>query len=328
MKSDGSPLVSVLTPAWNRSAYLGKVWAGLESQIYKNIEWIIANDGSTDDTKNVCNELQRKSRFPVTIIESNLRVGKPRMDNELIKAAKGDFIIWCDSDDYLLPGAIERLINVWESIPAADQASYIGLTALCATEAGILQSALPSRSGVFETTWNDLNEIYQVNTDMLIFFRSEKIRNSRFIEVDFMVSEGSLWLNFFDMKTKFIPEVLKIMDRGAVNRISLSGKMEYCRGKAYSIAMCEKIKPTPPSFNRKFIWKLVTYHRYCIHGDLGFFIARNLWNANLSVICWLILYPLGLMLAVKDLFQRKVVKTHIEFDRHARVACIRRIDPN
>ena len=99
MKSNIKPLVSILTPAWNRSAYLEKVWAGLDAQVYSEIEWIVANDGSTDDTAKVCLELKRKSRFPVTIIEANLRVGKPRMDNELIKAAKGDFLIWCDSDE-------------------------------------------------------------------------------------------------------------------------------------------------------------------------------------------------------------------------------------
>ncbi len=326
MKSNIKPLVSILTPAWNRAAYLEKVWAGLDAQVYSEIEWIIANDGSTDDTAKVCLELKRKSRFPITIIESNIRVGKPRMDNELIKAAKGDFLIWCDSDDYLLPGAIERLVSVWESMPAADQASYIGLTALCATKEGVLQSTPSSRSGIFDTTWSELDDIYQAKGDKLFFVKTEKIKNSRFVEGDFMVTEGSMWLNFFEMKTKFIPEIMKIMDRGANNRISFSGKMEYCRGKAYGLAICEKIKPSVPSFNIKFIWILITYHRYCIHGDIGVRGARNLWSGNVSLIFWLMFYPLGLLFAIKDSIQGKVVKTHIEYDKNVKLACIRIID--
>jgi glycosyltransferase involved in cell wall biosynthesis len=248
------------------------------------------------------------------------------MDNELIKASNGDFIIWCDSDDYLVPNAVERLISVWKSMPLEDQLNYIGLTALCATKEGILQSSLPSRTGIFETTWNELDEIYNVNGDMLIFFNKKIIKNSRFIEVDFMISEGSLWLNFFEMKTKFIPEVLKIMDRGVINRISFSGKMEYCRGKAYSISICEKIKPTLQGLNKKFIRKLITYHRYCIHGDIGIFDARNLWGTNTSLIFWLATYPIGLIFAVKDLVQRKVVKTHIDYDKNIKVARIQIIN--
>ena len=137
-----------------------------------------------------------------------------------------------------------------------------------------------------------------------------------------MVSESSLWLNFFEMKTKFIPEVLKIMDRGVFNRISFSGKMEYCRGKAYSISTCEKIKPTSQGLNKHFIWKLITYHRYCIHGDIKIFKARKLWGEKPSFIFWYATYSIGLIFALKDLVQRKVVKTHIEFNKNVKSARI------
>jgi glycosyltransferase involved in cell wall biosynthesis len=327
MKSNIKPLVSILTPSWNRSAYLEKVWIGIDTQGYSEVEWIIANDGSIDDTAKVCLELQRKSRFPVTIIEASVRIGKPRMDNELIKASKGDFVIWCDSDDYLVPGAIERLVSIWETIPIENQTSYIGLVSLCSTETGALQSTLPSRSGVFDTTLNELGDIYNTQGDMLIFLKAEKIKNSRFVEVDFMIPESSLWSNFSDMKIKFIPEIMKIMDRGVSNRISFSGKMEYCRGKAYSIALCEKIKPTVGKFNIRIVSKLITYHRYCIHGDIRIPLSRKLWSANVSLIFWLILYPVGLLLAIKDLSQGKLVKTHIEYDENVKLVNIRIINP-
>ena len=328
MKRNIKPLVSILTPAWNRSTYLEKVWAGLDAQVYSEIEWIVANDGSTDDTAKVCLELKRKSKFPVTIIEASIHVGKPRMDNELIKAAKGDFVIWCDSDDYLLPGAIDRLVSVWELIPEADQTGYIGITALCATNKGVLQSRPLPRPGIFDTTWNELEDFYQENKggDNLFFIRAEKIKKSRFVEIDFMVTESSFWLNFCEMRLKFIPEVMKIVDREAPNRISFSGKMEYCRGKAYGMAICQKIKPTFPDFNIKFLWTLITYHRYCIHGDIGVREARNLWNGNVRLIFWLMLYPPGFVFAIKDLIQGKVVKTHIEYDKNVKLACIHIID--
>ena len=137
-----------------------------------------------------------------------------------------------------------------------------------------------------------------------------------------MVTESSFWLNFHDLKIKYIPEVLKIMDRGASNRISFSGKMEYCRGKAYGLVASEKIKPTLPGFSFAFIWILITYHRYCIHGDIGVREARNNWNANVGLICWMMLYLPGFLLAVKDIVQGKVVKTHIEYDKNLKFASI------
>lgn len=45
-----TPMVSILTHTWNRVDYLDQVWMGLDSQSYKNIEWIVADDGSSDHT--------------------------------------------------------------------------------------------------------------------------------------------------------------------------------------------------------------------------------------------------------------------------------------
>ena len=320
------PLVSILTPTWNRAKYLHKTWAGLTSQKYSNIEWVIGNDGSTDNTTEVCLGFKKKSQFPVVILDCNVRVGKARMDNELMKTAKGDFWVWCDSDDYLLPDCIARLVNIWKSMERKDQERTVGLTALCSTKDGVLQSNKPGRKGIFETTWRELDQVYRANTDMLIFFNADKVRGCSFNEVDFMVSEGSLWHKFFDMRTLFIPEVMKIMYRGADNRISFSGKMEYCRGKAYSIAESEEYTSEDYCYGSKYIWRVICFHRYCIHGDIQLFEAKKLWASRLPLLAWLMLYPIGLLLAIKDTAQRKVVKTHIEFEENKKRAVIRVLD--
>lgn len=321
------PLVSILTPAWNRELYLKRLWESLSNQEYSNIEWIIANDGSTDGTLELCRYIQLVSKFSVTIINSDIRVGKAKMDNELISAAKGELIAWCDSDDYLLPHSIKRLCNIWESISEEDRDSYIGVTSLCATEEGVIQSKVPNIVGIFDTTWSDLENIHNVKTDTLIFFRANLIRNCRFLEVDFVVNEGILWNQFFNMKTRFVPEIMKIMYRGADNRISNSGKMEYCRGKAYSLAICENYFISSGHM-RESKWRLITFHRYCIHGDIGLRKAYKLYNANLAEIIWIMFYPFGLLLAIKDIIQRKVIKTHIEFNKNIKLANIQMLLKN
>ena len=82
-----SPLISVLTPTWNRASYLQKVWEGLNAQDFQNFEWIVANDGSQDDTVEVVRALAQKSSFQVTLISASQRVGKSRIDNEAVGAA-------------------------------------------------------------------------------------------------------------------------------------------------------------------------------------------------------------------------------------------------
>src|SRR3954454_25113108 len=125
------PVVSVLTPTWNRAEFLERVWDGLNEQSYRNFEWIVCDDGSNDDTEATLKRLCLKSNFPVSVITADRRVGKARMDNEAIAGARGEFIIWNASDDVLLPQALEKLITPCDSVPFEERDSYVGVTALC-----------------------------------------------------------------------------------------------------------------------------------------------------------------------------------------------------
>jgi glycosyltransferase involved in cell wall biosynthesis len=293
------PLISVLTPTWNRAAYLTRVWEGLCSQTFTDFEWVVANDGSTDDTRKVIQELASRSPFPVILIEASVHIGKPRMDNELIRHARGEFLVWNDSDDFLVPSALKQLVDTWNSIAPDARGAYIGVTS----------------HTTFDTTWNDLSERLAIEGDKLFYVRADLTRANKFIEVDFMVIESSFWNAVSDMKTRFLPEVVKIVGREAENRISFSGKMEYCRGKAYGMAAAEQFPRAQRRNLRDRAWKATTFFRYCIHGDIGISAAMRLWGGNLPKPLFLATYPLGVALAFKDRLQGKVRKTHRDFDR-------------
>lgn len=71
------------------------------------------------------------------------------MDNEAVAAARGEFIAWCDSDDYFLPDALGAFFVGWNSIPLAERDEFVGIIALCDStdktlNAGILPSVRPS----------------------------------------------------------------------------------------------------------------------------------------------------------------------------------------
>lgn len=132
------PLVSILTPTWYRAEYLERVWSALCDQTCHAFEWIVADDGSVDATDEVVQALAVKSSFPVTFVSASVHIGKARADNEAIACARNHFVLWNDSDDYLLPEAIERLLGCWNSISEADRAAYVGIIALCANGYGAL----------------------------------------------------------------------------------------------------------------------------------------------------------------------------------------------
>ena len=99
--------VSILTSTYNRSNKIKQTFHSLETQTFKEFEWIIIDDGSTDDTKLCVSKF--KSFFPIKYFWQN-NSGKHIAINRAIDFAKGKYLIVLDSDDTLIPTALETLI--------------------------------------------------------------------------------------------------------------------------------------------------------------------------------------------------------------------------
>lgn len=306
-----TPIISVLTPTWNRASYLHKVWEGLNAQGFRQFEWIVANDGSQDDTVAVVRELAQKSDFPVTLISASQRVGKSRIDNEAVAAARGDFIIWCDSDDYLRPQALQTLLDAWHGIPEAERDSFCGVSALCDTEDGVLGNRFYSSDKPLDMVWNEMYK--KLRADLVIFTRAELLKKNPFLEVDFLISESSVWSKIGVLKTRFVPIVLERKRYREANALSYSGHMSYNRGHAYAIAVTKENTTNQMSFSAN-VSRAIKYLRYCRHGDIPLHRAFTLWNAGLRDRVFLMaVWPASQLLALKDSLQGKVRKTHRDF---------------
>ena len=102
-------LISIVIPAYNVESYLTKAVTSCIEQTYKNIEIIIVDDGSTDNTANIADELSEKYKNVKTIHTSNQGLSMAR--NNGYDIAKGDYIYFLDSDDWIDPECIECCIN-------------------------------------------------------------------------------------------------------------------------------------------------------------------------------------------------------------------------
>jgi len=306
-----NPVISILTPTWNRASYLHQVWDGLQAQGFRNFEWIVANDGSQDETVEVVRALAQKSDFPVTLISASQRVGKSRIDNEAVSAAQGDFILWCDSDDVLLPKALQTLLDTWHSIPDAERDSFCGVSALCDTEEGVLGNRFYSSDEPLDMSWNEM--FRALRADLVIFTRADLVKQNPFPEVDFLISESSVWNKIGVRKTRFLPVVLERKRYREVNALSHSGHMSYNRGHAYAIALTNP--HLAPFLNQKErLKRAVNYLRYSRHGEISLRDAFRLWQADVREIAlFLVLWPAAQALALKDQLQGKVRKTHRDF---------------
>jgi len=309
------PLVSVLTPTWNRAEYLEKVWRGLVAQEYRNFEWVVGNDGSNDNTVEVLRALAKKSDFPIKLIDSNIRAGKPRMDNLLMSNSSGELLIQNDSDDVLLPEALKLMVEEWESIPEDNRSNYLGIRALSiSTDDKIQSKGFENQLVKLDTTFEELES--KMRDDSTHLIPAKSVTNRRFLEVDFIIPESSLWsLVFKNKRVIYLPVVVKVMDRKAPGSVSFGKKLEYTRGMAYSISIAED----ELSFvRRNFLMKcnlIVRYWRYCFHGEIEVKKAKKMWCVTRNNSWTMLFWPISFLYVIKDLVQRKVVKTHRDFEK-------------
>ncbi len=104
-----SELISVIIPAYNAEKYLPKCFECLENQTYTNLEIIIVNDGSTDNTRNLCEEFAQKDSRVIVINKENGGVSSAR--NAGLDIAKGEYIGFIDADDLIENKYFEILIR-------------------------------------------------------------------------------------------------------------------------------------------------------------------------------------------------------------------------
>ena len=112
----GSALVSSVLPAYNSGAYLRETVESIVLDAYPCREIIVVNDGSTDDTPAIAQELATKYSEIQVLHQQNAGVCRAR--NFGISKAHGKYILPIDADDILLPGFIKWAVDVIES--AAD----------------------------------------------------------------------------------------------------------------------------------------------------------------------------------------------------------------
>lgn len=103
------PLVSVIVPGKNEGKHITRLAYSLDNQTYKNIELIVVDDGSDDNTATICRELERKGKIQC-FIRNEVRGGKASAANTALKYSKGKYVIHIDADSHLAYDAVETIL--------------------------------------------------------------------------------------------------------------------------------------------------------------------------------------------------------------------------
>ncbi len=187
-------MVTVFTPTYNRAYILPKLYASLRTQTSFDFEWLIVDDGSTDETERLVNEwLTERNEFYIRYYKQ-VNGGKHRAINKGVQLAQGKLFFIVDSDDYLTTDAIETLI-CWEKLVAKEGRQFCGVAGERASiKDGKLMGTANNYGEYVDATALE-REKYNIYGDKAEAFYTEVLKQYPFPEIDGekFITENVVW---------------------------------------------------------------------------------------------------------------------------------------
>lgn len=193
-------MLTIFTPTYNRAYILPKLYESLREQSCYDLEWIIVDDGSTDDTMSLVEGWTRASNpFPIRY-HRQPNGGKHRAINRGVELARGDFFFIVDSDDRLPSDAVETILRETKRI--SDDATFAGLVGLRGALDGTPSGDLGTES--FDNHLRTIRHRRGMMQDMAEVFRTDYLREYSFpeLEGERFCTEALVW-NRLDRQYRF-----------------------------------------------------------------------------------------------------------------------------
>lgn len=201
---------TVFTCTYNRASTLPRTYSSLVDQTFRNFEWIVYDNGSTDNTRELLETWKQEADFPVTILSRPDNSAYQKTYNAAIEIARGELFIDLDSDDACVPHALERMLEIWHGIPEQQRPGFSGVTVLCDDQFGnIVGDRFPSDP--LDSDSLEVKFRYKVYGEKWGFHRVDVMRDYPFPDSDYHINPGMIWFSMADKyKTRFTNDRLRI----------------------------------------------------------------------------------------------------------------------
>ena len=203
-------LFTVFTPTYNRAHTLHRVYDSLVSQTFRDFEWLVVDDGSTDRTRTLLAGWTEDADFPIRYLYQPNQ-GKHVTYNHAVPKARGALFLTFDSDDCCVPHALETLKYYWETIPEERRSEFSAINVLCVDRHGrIIGDSFPEY--VFDSDYLAIAYRWKLRGDKWGFQRTEVMREYPFPVPPVRLThipEGTVWLRIArKYKTRCVNEPL------------------------------------------------------------------------------------------------------------------------
>jgi glycosyltransferase involved in cell wall biosynthesis len=292
-----APTFTVFTATFNRARTLPRVHASLAQQTFRDFEWLIVDDGSTDGTRELVETWLAEKKFPIRYVHKP-NGGKHTAWNAGVDEARGQLFLCIDSDDACTPDALQVFHDAWQSIDPRRREAFTGVCCLVMDPTGeVVGDRFPE--DVFDSDSNAMRFKYHIGGEKWGFHRIDVAREFRFPEYEDLryVPESIVWGRIASRyQERFINKVLRVYYKEAAVR-SPTSVPSWRNPRSFALGAQVALEEQAP--------------RWFVHNPMFFLKAaanfsRNSWQTGAGVVAqgrrlngatahglWLAMLPVG-----------------------------------
>lgn len=284
--------ITIFTPTYNRAKLLLRLYKSLKNQSSINFEWVIVDDGSCDNTKQVVNGFIEEDAFPINYIYQNNK-GKHFAINRGVKEAKGELFWIVDSDDYLPTNAIAIVQKKYNSI--SDNPNICGVAGRCIYKNGEIVGNEFAEDII--STSIDIRYKKKVTGDLAEVFKTSVMKEYPFPEIkgEKFCPEALLWnriaqvyqLLFFNIGIYIADYQVDGLTSNIVNirmKSPVASMLTYSELASYTIPLVQKAKA------------FINFWRFSFNSTRQFSQKWSMMSSWFSIIA----VPIGYLLFLRD----------------------------
>lgn len=172
--------LTVFTPTYDRASTLPRLFESLERQTSRDFLWFVVDDGSSDNTRELIQKWQASAEFEIEYLYQENR-GKHNAHNAAVAKADTDLFLIIDSDDELLPHAVETIVSAWSGMSPDEKRRIAGIWTLCRYADGEIIGGSLGRE-VLDSTLQELRYKHRDYREMTPCFTTAVLREYPFPE--------------------------------------------------------------------------------------------------------------------------------------------------
>ena len=293
--------ISIATGCFNSAAFIERTYQSLVAQEYDNLEWVVVNDGSGDNTLALLHAIAARAAFPVVVINFPVNKGAVMANTAAVQHASGDFTLLFDHDDELLPGAVKGLVTNWDATGKGNDSLY-GVWGRCVNEKDELLGRSISPPLIIEQNAYFFH-VLKVRGECLCMFRTPVLKKYyQFSDTEVGCTNGLIW-------NRIGQEYRSIFTSQVIRR--------YYTNIASSMMHQKRIKNPVPLQNQEleylnsnkafffkdlyfFLNKLRIYFKYCYYSNTGLLPAIRRLNGSRLRTAAIFILPVHLLFRIKQ----------------------------